>query len=530
VDVLTEILTWSKDRPEWQRDALRRLVTLGELDEADIKSLTEICKSAHGLAQEQEVIPLGKEHLPADSANTGRVIVHSIYHKRGVNALAEDQALNFSRGLTVVYGDNAAGKSGYTRIFKSACRARGVEDILGNVLSGTTPLTPIVSIKYTVGDGPVQEWTGDGEDEFIARVSVFDRYSEAVYTTQKTDVGFRPFGLDLFDKLSKACVAVRAQLEAEQGSLGSSTIQALDLPENSAAAKLVARLSSLTKPEEVISLGTLSPDEKDRLVLLEKQLLDLQASDPAKTAQEFTLRAGRLRTLAQDLGRLNAALAQDRVDAVFNARRQAQAKQEEATALRETTFSANLLTGTGSETWNRMWEAARRFSEDSAYPNQPFPVTDEDARCVLCQQDLDENAVLRLKQFEGFVISAIEKDFRAARDSYNLLHKVFDDLQVANDATQEAVKELRVENESLADEALRDPGGLHRESRTRGGRRHRQGTCPGKDQRRCRSSWDHGADHPQRLRREQGEGLGAPEQRHPPHRPQTPSRRSRLPR
>ena len=195
VDVLAEILSWSKELHEWQRDALRRLVLAAELDDADIEALTEICKSAHGLADEQKVVDLGKEHLPEKGTSAGRVNVHSIYHKRGVNALAENQTLNFGPGLTVVYGDNAAGKSGYTRIFKSACRARGTEDILGNVLSGTQPLSPLVSIKYTVGDGSAQEWTGDEEDEFIARVSVFDRHSEAVYTTQKTDVAFRPFAL-----------------------------------------------------------------------------------------------------------------------------------------------------------------------------------------------------------------------------------------------------------------------------------------------------------------------------------------------
>jgi hypothetical protein len=36
-----------------------RLVLNRELDEADIDALTEICKSAHGLAKEQDVIPLG---------------------------------------------------------------------------------------------------------------------------------------------------------------------------------------------------------------------------------------------------------------------------------------------------------------------------------------------------------------------------------------------------------------------------------------------------------------------------------------
>ena len=292
MNVLAAILNWSKDRPAWQRDALRRLVLKGELDNDDIGALTKIAKNAHGLAEEQEVIPLGKQHLPTNGKETGRVDLRSIYHNRGVNALAQDQILELGPGLTVVYGDNAAGKSGYTRILKSACRARGSEDILGNVLSGEAPLSPIVSIKYTVSDGDPQEWTGEGEDEFIGRVSVFDSHCASVYLTQQTDVAFRPFGLDLFDKLSKACQAVRVQLESEKHALGGSTVRGLALPEGTQAAKFLAQLSSLSKPGDLKILVMLSENEQGRLTLLEKQLLDLQANDPAKTAHELALRAG----------------------------------------------------------------------------------------------------------------------------------------------------------------------------------------------------------------------------------------------
>lgn len=453
MDVLGEILIWSKKRPEWQRDALRRLVSASVLEDGDIDALTEICKNAHGLAEEREKIPLGKEHLPTNSAEAGQVTVQSIYHNRGVNALAEDQTLKFGPELTVVYGDNAAGKSGYTRILKSACRARGAEDILGNVLSGTTPLTPIVSIKYKVGDGGTsQEWAGEGDDESIARVSVFDSHSETVYLTQKTDVAFRPFGLDLFDKLSRACKAVRAKLEHEQRLLGSSSVSTLDVPEGTVVAKLLVGLSSLTDQEKVKSLATLSDDEKRRLVLLEKQLVDLQANDPAKTARELTLCAGRFRTLVKHLKTLDDALSQEAVTTVFDLQEEAQAKRAEANKLREDTFPADLLADTGSDSWGEMWEAARQFSEDGAYPGQPFPVTDKDAHCVLCQQNLEQDAVAKLKQFEAFVVSATEKEFRAAKDKYLRVYKGLDELKVADEATDEAIKEIRIELESLADE------------------------------------------------------------------------------
>ncbi len=42
-----------------------------------------------------------------------------------VNAIAENQHLPFrASGMTVIYGDNGSGKSGYSRVLKRACRAR----------------------------------------------------------------------------------------------------------------------------------------------------------------------------------------------------------------------------------------------------------------------------------------------------------------------------------------------------------------------------------------------------------------------
>lgn len=192
VTVLQEILEWSHDRPVWQRDALRRLVLNGELSDDDIEELTSICKAAYGLTEQRDFTPLTADDLPVKTAGNAPVSLLSIFHHRGVNALAEDQTLKFGPNLTVVYGDNAAGKSGYIRILKSACRARSQERILGNVVSGTTPFSPVVSIKYKVGaELQPREWTGEGEDEFISRVSVFDTQCAVFYLTEKADVAFR---------------------------------------------------------------------------------------------------------------------------------------------------------------------------------------------------------------------------------------------------------------------------------------------------------------------------------------------------
>jgi energy-coupling factor transporter ATP-binding protein EcfA2 len=454
VSVLKEILEWSQGRPAWQRDALRRLVLNGELSEDDIHDLGEICKSAHGLAEQQESVSLTKVHIPEKSAGSAQVKLVSIFHHRGVNALAEDQTLKFSPNLTVVYGDNAAGKTGYIRILKSACRARRPEEILGNVVSGAAPYKPVVAITYKVGtEEKVREWSGDGGDEFISRVSVFDTQCAAVYLTEKTDVAFRPFGLDLFDKLVKACKAVRSKLEVEQRALASSALATVQvqLPEGTAVAKLLANLTSLTNPEVVQTLARLSPDEDARFELIERSLLDLQANDPEKLARQLTLRTGRVRMLAKHLKGVEAALSAVAVAAVFEARREGRRKSEEAQRLRTATFPAGVLEGTGSEPWSVLWESARRFSQELAYPGQKFPVVENGAHCVLCQRDLDHATSHRLKQFEEFVASTAERELREAGEHFSRLRKAFVDLKTSPDSVEETIKEVRIEHEAVAD-------------------------------------------------------------------------------
>ena len=137
--VVQEILEWSRGCPDWQRDALRRLVVNGELSGGDILVLAEICKAKQGLADPRRVTLLTKSQVPTTCGAALPVSIESIFHYRGVNALAKDQTLSFGPSLSVIYGDNAAGKTGYIRILKSACRARGQEEILGNVVSGATP-------------------------------------------------------------------------------------------------------------------------------------------------------------------------------------------------------------------------------------------------------------------------------------------------------------------------------------------------------------------------------------------------------
>jgi hypothetical protein len=347
--VLTEILQWSKARPLWQRDALRRIVSAGDLTSADIDELAALCKAAHGLGTAVPADVLAEKHLAITEASLGPVSLVSVTHHAGVNALAAEQTLTFSPSLTVVFGKNAAGKSGYTRILKRACRARSVEPVLGNVIGGAVPLKGSATIRFRNGD---QEealvWSDDGPaSKSLGAISVFDSHCAPVYLQDKTDVAFRPFGLDVFDRLATACAAVRQRLDAERTALNTSAAPMPALPAGTKAHALVANLTALTKEDSLRALAAFNETEETRLTYLRNLQQDLLASNPKKQASNLTLRADRTASLASHVEALISRLGSTALDDLTLARQALATAKQTLQLLQKKVLTPDVLPGTG---------------------------------------------------------------------------------------------------------------------------------------------------------------------------------------
>jgi hypothetical protein len=134
--VLQEIFSWAKDLPPWQGDALSRLLSKPALAAEDYEDLFALLKAEHAIPDPKNRVPtkLDAKIAPLPSQSGGHVQLTVIKNLVRVNAIAEAHKLPIgAAGLTVIYGDNGAGKSGYSRVLKKACRARDqLELILSN--------------------------------------------------------------------------------------------------------------------------------------------------------------------------------------------------------------------------------------------------------------------------------------------------------------------------------------------------------------------------------------------------------------
>jgi energy-coupling factor transporter ATP-binding protein EcfA2 len=401
-DVFASILAWSADLPAWQRDALRRLSTQQIIEQTDIDELAAICRG------ERPGIPLESGHVRDASRDQGDVFLRSISGVSHVSALAPGQRLSVRKdGLTVVYGDNGSGKSGYARILKKACRARNAggrtEEVIPDIYD-QNPGIPSAIIDYSIGgQNRTCAWQlGTPADTALSAVSVFDSRTANVHVDDTNDVAYTPFPLKMLGQLAGLCRQVKDKLATDITRLKDQTPIGILQPAcsaDSAVGTLISGLSGQTDPVSVETLSTFSEEERERLAQLTADLAD----DPQRLARQLGALKTKVEREVSQLDSLFASVSDESFAGLAQLVQEAKAAREAADAASAVLFSNEPITQIGTEAWQSLWASARAFSELEAYPEQAFPVTDEGSVCVLCQQDLSHAASHRLKRFEAFV-------------------------------------------------------------------------------------------------------------------------------
>jgi energy-coupling factor transporter ATP-binding protein EcfA2 len=410
-----EILAWAKGQPDWRQDALRRLLTKS-FAKADEDECLELLKAAQDIVQSKlKADPLDKKHLPVRSSSATNLRLVELDAITNVNRLSKDAALSLSAdGLTLIYGDNGSGKSGFIRILKKAGRARDDENILPDVYSTSKAKSP-ASARFTLHEGkaaqPPVTWLDDGKPsvDVLSRLAIFDSKCASVHVDGENRLEIIPHNLDCFEKLAQLCDRLRARLKEECDALEKQLLGALPpILTGTTSEKFVAELSR--KKEKDLAAATAWTDADL------KRLTDLAGmlKDPMAEAQRLERIAAALETYVNGIASASRALADPKIAEILLHKKSAQELRAQSNASASAAFALDPLKGVGEGLWRTMFDAAKAYSEQYAFPGEPFPVTKADAQCVLCQQTLDADAQDRFSRFASFVTGAMNAKASAA--------------------------------------------------------------------------------------------------------------------
>jgi len=422
--LLDEILKWSQSELKpWQQDAVRRLFLAPKtgLTEQDWSELYGLLLAEYQLPNPSNLVPvpLSAANLPSNQAAVAPVVLKAMRDTKYLNRLAQGQMLTFATtGLTVIFGGNGSGKSGYARALKRACRARDQIEPVHPDASDPLAQMHIPEATFDVVDQGAElalTWKrGVVPPEKLSSIAVFDSHCARVYLTAEQEAAIVPYGLSAVEDLgSKVLPRLQKRLDEERASIDVDPAPYAHLRGDTTVGRLIASLSHKTDVTMVEKLGTLNQEELDRLAELVKLLKE---ADPKTTANNLRGQAQRVTELSQRLDDANDWVKDDSIQRLRQlVEAAATAAQAELLAAEAFRAGETLLPGTGEPVWKALFDAARRYSEEVAYMGHAYPHTD-DAVCVLCQQPLVDGAQ-RLVRFDKFIKADAAKAAQKARDN-----------------------------------------------------------------------------------------------------------------
>lgn len=420
LSIQEEIIQWSKGQPVWRQNVIAKLVRGEPIADDEIEVI------ATGLVDgtiELTTQPVQVHDFSTGQAEAKRVSLTSIGDLRNVNALRPGETLTFDEnGLTVIYGDNGSGKSGYARLIKSAVGARHDEQVLPHAFDPVAGSEQEATISYKVDDQPYQEkWPVD-DTSILRQIHFYDEHCGDVYVESDTEVKFRLSILKLFDDL--VAVTERVSRRIEQLLIDNQG-RATALPRlagNTASTEFIAKFSSATTVAEINAICNLPDGSDERLAALVNEGNRLRATNPESERRRLQTASVSLNALASGLEEIHRLLGPVAQGTAVDILEDAVSLRQAATVASAQDFSDEPIAGVGSATWRALWSAAEAYVAEEI-PATEFPSTNDGARCPLCQQALDGDASERIRRFHHFVHNETEKNAKDAEVKLGTLQR-----------------------------------------------------------------------------------------------------------
>lgn len=427
------LIEWSKEQPKWQQDALRLLVKFGYADSISEKDQNQLKKILFSEANgtNTNFSPIVESDVPETDVDEPKTYLKSLGPVENIDKLASNQyPFEFvsPNGMTVIYGNNGSGKSGYARILKRLCHSqqgkKSAFTIRGDVTANknddwTVDFLYAEKVNYSEEQIIPHKWKKSDENkEFysLKRIAFFDSDVANIYVDGDRELLYFPSEIRLYTELGIIADNFTALIKAKIKEVKKLLPFLPNTTKGSKIHKILLKLDidnvhTLSK-EDIHSVCLLNDKEQIELKMLNAR--KLQSPKQQKTVLEDAKKI--LIQLNNDIYSSSMALNKDSLEKLLNKFIiYYQLKLNAEKSLSDLAKSMPINNGIGSDVWFEMFNAARQFATQ-IYPDGESPEISTGKYCVLCHRTLNLKAKERLKEFDVFMDDTLQNAVNDAKN------------------------------------------------------------------------------------------------------------------
>jgi energy-coupling factor transporter ATP-binding protein EcfA2 len=391
-----QIIGWLKNQPYWLQFSGNQILEGQSIDETLLSNTLSFFKEEYGLkSAKNEQTPILFNEVETSIASTSNDIeLQAIKNIENVNALISGQEIEVNKNLTVIYGNNGTGKSGYIRLLNNAFfNSRGDKNILGNVFKETEKGQPTCKFVFKSNGGTFDKFYPTDKNSFeFSQYSVFDTQSVKVHLDNDNQLNFTPSGFDFFEKILQLFEELKSKISTEINSLKKPNPFLIHFQNDNEIKKVVESFNSQTDIEKLKTYANYSEEDAKKLEGIKKKIAELKALNIQEKISVFEKLQRELSDFIQKQQNIINFLTQDKLDYYYGLldklyKTQTLVNTEGIKSLEK--YNIDLI---GSQPWRDFIIAAQSYKtqiENKKDDGNNYPI--EGDRCLFCLQPISGN-------------------------------------------------------------------------------------------------------------------------------------------
>lgn len=437
-----QIIDWLKKQPYWLQFSGNQILQGKAIVDTLLSNTLTIFKEENGLKSvEKEQIPVKFNEVETLVESTSNDIeLQAIKDIENVNALVSGQEIEINKCLTVIYGNNGTGKSGYIRLLNNAFyNSRGDKNILANIFNESSNGQPTCKFVFKSNGGTFDKfYPADKNCVEFSQYSVFDTQSVKIHLDNDNQLNFTPSGFDFFEKILQLFEDLKSKINTEINSIKKPNPFLIHFQNDNEIKKTVESLNSQTDIEKLKTFATYTEEDAEKLEGIKKKIAELKALNIQEKISDFEKLQRELNDFIQKQQNILNFLSQEKIDychslldKLYNA--QALVNAEGINSLEK--YDIDLV---GSQPWRDFVIAAQNYKtqiEIKKGDGNKYPV--EGDRCLFCLQPITGNEKSLIDTYWKLLQSQAETELnRVKQDITNAIRELKNSQTVVfNDTT-----------------------------------------------------------------------------------------------